>query len=258
MSNRSTSMIPSRSPRAARVIGMAAMLCAPCVFAPVTWAAEQTVVAPPQYANKEGETRDGDAFNNRRNRIRYQQVFDAPAFQAVSSDIIQITGIRFRLDDGDGSVGSFDVVVPKIEIRLSSSPRDSLHMSETFAENVGSDVTVVYPESPLRLSGQWVGLPPQPFNVEIRFEQSFWYDPRAGHLLLEIFKPGQGALMPDFDQGFDGVSFARGGYDNASATLVQHRVGMVAQFIYTAVPEPSVLTLMVVSGLALLLGKGRK
>jgi len=258
MNNRSTPIFPSGSPRAARVLGVAAMLCAPCVFAPATWAAEQTVVSPPQYANQEGETNYGDAFDIQISRIRYQQVFDAPAFQAVSSDIIQITGIRFRLDDGDGSVGSFDVVVPKIEIRLSSSPRDSLRMSETFAENVGSDVKVVYPEAPLRLSGQWVGLPPQPFNVEIRFEQSFWYDPRAGHLLLEILKPGQGAIMPRFDQGFDGVSYARGGYDNASATLVRHRVGMVAQFIYTAVPEPSVMALIVVGGLALLLGKGRK
>jgi hypothetical protein len=256
MKNRSTPIFPSRSQRAARVLGVAAVLCAPCLFAPATWAAEQTVVAPPQYANREGEGQLGDVFDHVRSRIRYQQVYDAPAFQAVATDIINITGIRFRMN-GIAS-GSFDVVVPKIEIRLSTSPNDSAGLSTIFSNNVGPDLLVVYPEASLRLQGQGLGQSPNPFNVEIRFEQSFWYDPRAGHLLLEILKPGDGVLMPMFDLGFNGVGYAMGIYDSPTAALVRHPDGLVTQFIYTTVPEPQSWALGTVGVLCLMLLRRRR
>jgi hypothetical protein len=242
MNHRSTPIFPSRSQRAARVLGVAAMLCAPCVFAPATWAAEQTVVIPVEYATKEGEGKLADVFFNNRPTIRYQQVYDSFTFQSLSADSIQIIGMRFRVN-GPG-IGSFSAVIPTIEIRLSTSTRNPAQMSANFVENVGLDETVVLAEGPLQLSGQAVGAAPQPFNVEVRFEQSFWYDPRAGHLLIDILRagPGSGEAF-DLDLGYFTTGFAIGSYGSSTATVVNREGGLVTQLMFNKVPEPSVWAL---------------
>lgn len=223
-------------------------------------AAEQTVVSPPQYANSDSIFRSSSVpFNNLSSHIRYQQVFDAGAFQAVADDIIQIHGISLRADEARlPGVPWFAAVVPKIEIRLATSPLNASRMSATFADNVGPDLAVVYPEGPLSL---WVSrdnaAAPQPFLTTIRFDQPFWYDPGAGHLLLDILKPEGGA---PFDFGFDagGGAYAIGGYDAPSADLVNRGNGLIVQFIFTPIPEPGVAALLLLGCLALRLGKARQ
>jgi len=205
-------------------------------------ASEQTVVVPIEYANREGDLSFGDVFNQSYNTVRYQQVYDASEFQNLSGDIIQITGVRFRVD-GRG-VGSFDVVLPRVEIRLSTSANSPVQMSRVFSENVGPDNSVVYPEAPLKLTGQGLGLSPQPFNVEIRFEQAFWYDPRAGHLLLDILRPGDGfSIVFPFDLAYDKTGYAISTYNNPTATVLRNNTGLATQFIFNAVPEPSIVAI---------------
>ena len=76
---------------------------------------------------------------------------------------------------------------PNIRINLSTTSQVPDGLSNTFAENVGADDTVVF-NGALPLSSAVTGPDggPKAFDIVITLQTPFWYDPTAGNLLLDV------------------------------------------------------------------------
>ena len=217
-----------------------------------------TLVAPGNLASTEGDSNNAYPFNISDfslNSQRYQQVYNASIFSSLPAGGVIITGIAFRVDDGTGK--SFSSTLSDIQLDLSTTSAGESTLSSTFANNVGANDTIVYARGALSLSGT-VGSSPNPFNVIITFSQPFLYNPATGNLLLDVRNYG-GGLTTQFDStelAGDGigraVTYQGSGVNSATATFVDAQ-GLVTEFIYQTVPEPSTLALAGLSGLSLLL-----
>lgn len=154
---------------------------------------------------------------------RYQQVYDAADFGAVTSPML-ITGIAFRPDGPQGS--AFTTTLRDVQVNMSTAGRGSGALSTTFSDNVGADDTVVYGRGSLALSSTNTTLADgtKAFDVRITFQTPFLYDPTRGNLLLDV-RNYDGGVVPPLD--FASVStdsVARvlttvgGGVDSTSAS----------------------------------------
>jgi PEP-CTERM motif len=218
----------------------------------------QTLVAPGNLTSTEGDSNNGFPFNIQVQSLssqRYQQVYDASLFSSLPAGGVEITGIAFRVDDSFGN--SFSSTLPDIQLDLSTTSAGESTLSTTFASNVGGDDKIVFAAGPLSLSGTGGGSP-NPFDVIINFSQPFAYNPANGNLLLDVHNFG-GGLTTQFDAtdiSGDGMSRVTTyiGQDVGSATAnLSDSNGLVTEFIYQPVPEPTTLALAGLSGLSLLL-----
>ncbi|MBK8096227.1 MAG: hypothetical protein IPK26_03925 [Planctomycetes bacterium] len=110
-----------------------------------------------------------------------------------------ITGLAWRMDNGAAfSGGRLDA-----RIVLSTSSRTAATMSNWFADNEGTDHTVVF--------DGWIDLPPSPanpdvgsFDVFLPLQRAFDYDPARGSLVVDIRKRAQ----PPFplSTAYDGIA----------------------------------------------------
>ena len=121
-------------------------------------------------------------------------------------------------------------------------------LSKTFADNVGSDDTVVH-SGELTLSSSVTGPAsgPKDFDIVIALSTSFFYDPAAGDLLLDVRNFG-GGLTTQFDAASSvGDSISR--VNDQSPDGVNDLIGstdstaLITQFTITPIPEPSTLAL---------------
>ena len=158
----------------------------------------QTIVVPNSVATIEGNGHYGFPFNLDPFGIlsqRYQQIFGASEFASVSG-LFLITKIAFRADsdtqlfffpDGQPFSGPFSSTIANIQINLSTTSKAPGGLSVNFAENVGSDNTVVY-SGALLLSSAFTGpmQGPKDFDIVITLQTPFAYDAAAGNLLLDV------------------------------------------------------------------------
>jgi hypothetical protein len=114
-----------------------------CLGINLTYAVVPTVVVPNSAANTEGNNNNSFPFNltdigfpNQ----RYQQLFDASQFATIGSGLI--TQIIFRPDADTGA--AFSSMLSDIQINLSTSTAADDALSLTFADNVGTDDTIVF------------------------------------------------------------------------------------------------------------------
>lgn len=146
-----------------------------------------TLVIPASLAEREGDSSNyfplsltSPAFS-----MRYQQVFDRSEFSDLSRPML-LTEITFRPEGRILADGAVSGTIPRVEIRLSTTTAGPRSLSEAFADNVGPDEQVAFDGS-LSLSSANVGNPgPKAFDLVIGLEAPFLYDPRLGHLLLEV------------------------------------------------------------------------
>jgi hypothetical protein len=215
------------------------------------------VVSPNGNANNDGNSNNGEPFNNPIPE-RYQQVYDSSQFGAIVG-LHYITGIAFRPDALNG--GAFSSVINSIQIDMSTTQKHSGFtsggLSTTFADNVGIDDAVVF-SGDLSLTSSFSGGPPHPFDIVIVFMNPFAYDPANGNLLMDV-RTFDGSSSTVFDADFvlpgsgglntNGTSRVAGGI-NATNGLTDQSVrgGLVTEFMFTDVPEPSTI----VGGLAAL------
>ncbi|MBZ5602042.1 MAG: PEP-CTERM sorting domain-containing protein [Acidobacteriia bacterium] len=187
---------------------------------------------------------NGDPFNIadfELTEMRYQQVYSSTEF----TNPIVITGIDFRVS---GFEPAFSSTLPSIQIDLSTTSAGIDHLSETFADNVGSDDTVVAAKGALALSGS-AGGPSgvfKAFDVHIQFTTPFLYDPSLGNLLLDVrnFEGGSSAFFSDINSSNDSVSRVISRSVN-DARGIADTDGLITQFDFDAVnaPEPSTYVL---------------
>jgi hypothetical protein len=144
----------------------------------VTTALAQTVVIPNVNENTPGPS--NNAFPYNQGVMRVQQVFAMDQFQGMTGTITQIA---FRVDESAGSpFGPSNPI--DTEVRLCHTTVQPNAMSLNFADNYGSDVTLVY-DGNLVLSSSGSG-----FDIVIDVDDTFIYD-GTQNLLVEykVFSP---------------------------------------------------------------------
>lgn len=193
--------------------------------------------------------------------VRYQQVYDASQFSVISEGGGFINAIAFRPSQSSTLGATADA--SDLQINLSTTAHGPDGLSSQFAQNVGPDDAIVFGPGPISLEGFFsTGSSPQAFEMLISFANPFYYDPRAGNLLMDIrnYSGGHtfGSMSGEFAVG-DPVSRVLGRIDSPSADILSDSFGLVTAFSVTPVPEPSSWFLLLAGGLPLgfWLGRGR-
>jgi hypothetical protein len=210
-------------------------------------ASAAVLVVPNNLAATEGNTNNVYPFNidSFPSTQRYQQVFAGSAFASVSGPQL-ITQIAFRPDGPNGF--PFSSTIANIQFNLSTTNAAIDGLSLIFADNVGSDDTVVFSGS-LSLSSADTGPPegPKAFDIVINLQVPFLYDPSAGNLLLDV-RNISGGNTTTFDAEVtsgDPVSRTSTFFGNVNSPTADFAdtLGLVTQFTIT--PAPAVVPVVV-------------
>lgn len=123
-------------------------LLIPCWVMPL-WLEGANLVAPNQFSNLEAAGFSGALSLN----VRLQEVYSATHFP---SEPIVITELRFRRDTAQTP---FATTIPSIQFSLSTTTKSPDALSSVFAENLGTNTTVVF-SGALSLSSSSTSSPP--------------------------------------------------------------------------------------------------
>jgi hypothetical protein len=212
------------------ILGIVAGLAVVIASGPATFAA--TVVVPTATTSAEGIAGNFMPFSTPGST--YQQLYSATELAPLSGGV-QITEIRFRRDGG--ILAGIPVSQPfsataNIQVTLSTTPKAPDALSVVFADNFGSDATVVY-SGPIAFTSTTTTFP-RAFDVVIVLQTPFSYNAVVGNLLMEIrVFSASGAQSLDAAFATDGVSrsylltSATGPAASGADTL-----GLVTQFVY--------------------------
>lgn len=115
---------------------------------------------------------------------REQSVYAGSLFP---SSPMAITEIWYRPDASLAGAGPFSLTLSEIEVRLSTISRDASQLDFVFFNNVGPDELLVY-------KGPWlyqthfatVGFGAKAFDIQLKLQKPFIYDPRKGNLLVDL------------------------------------------------------------------------
>ncbi|MBI5387580.1 MAG: immunoglobulin domain-containing protein [Verrucomicrobia bacterium] len=131
-----------------------------------------------------------------RHSIRLQEVYSAAQFPPQP---ILITELRFRPSAAYGQ--PFSETISNLQINLSTTLVQPDGLSATFANNPGTNDTVVFAGS-ISLSSACLGPAggPKEFDIVIPLMVPFLYDPSAGNLLVD-FRNFSGSLVTYVDAG---------------------------------------------------------
>jgi hypothetical protein len=199
------------------------------------------IVVPNTLATVEGNDNNFGPFFN--NSVRYQQVYSASQFPS-SSGPLKITQIAFR---PDGSVTDPTLIIrfDSVRIDLSTTSATPSTLSPVFASNVGADNTTVF-NSFVFVNAPVTGPSGGPKDFTIAFALNpFIYDPSAGDLLLDVTAfESSGGISAPFDAESNSPFTAHVDAPDISATSGSpFATGLVTQFQFTPVPEPSTVLL---------------
>lgn len=207
----------------------------------------ESVVVPAANVSSEG----GGGSSVLNDNIRLQEIYSA---SILPDGPITITEMRFRPSALYGA--AFSATISNINIRLSTTLVMPISISATFAENVGTNETVVF-DGELPLSSTFTSSSggTKDFDIIIRFSTPFTYDPSLGNLLVDI-RNSSGSTVTYVDaaaapNGTAGRAFAIG-VDAPVATGMDAGADVI-QFTYTRLASPPVL-LTQPTGLSLLAG----
>lgn len=168
-----------------------AVLSSLVLLGAVAPARSDTVVVPNENEQQPGPSNNAFPFNQ--GDMRYQQVYAADQFQGLTG---LVTQIAYRVDELAG--GAFTSGPIDTEIRLSTTTAGPNNLSETFANNVGPDETLVF-DGPLILSSDGSGA----FDILVDVDDSYFYD-GSGNLLVDIKVFGP-AVTTQFDSAGTGL-----------------------------------------------------
>jgi len=208
----------------------------------------QNIVVPNSLASVEGNSNNGFPFNitgaGGLSSQRYQQVYAASQFSSITSPTL-ISAISFRPDGDFGT--SFSSTLSSIQINLSTTVAAPDGLSTTFASNIGGNDTQVYSGS-LTLSSTNTGGPPRNFDIVITLQTPFLYDPSVGNLLMDVRNFGAGTTTQFDAEVTSGDSISRvftfgSGVGSATGDTADSS-GLITQFTFAAVPEPTTWALI--------------
>ncbi|WP_376694085.1 hypothetical protein [Wenzhouxiangella sp. EGI_FJ10409] len=190
-------------------------------------------VVPDEAAGSPGNTSTSEPFGATgqcTNGMRFQQIVSGDAISGGN-----ISGLAFRLDDGESALGS--VTYGDTTIKLSSTTRTPGNMSKTFADNVGSDETLVF-QGDLTVSAG-TDSPTNPFDFQLPIDVPFNFQGSPRNLLIDI-------TVEDCPAGADGYFFdgdtrdVKSEYafdkDAASAAATTSDGGLVTEGVISSPP----------------------
>lgn len=206
------------------------------------------------------ENIEGDSWNVGPFGGRFQQVYEASDFQSISNGG-WIRWMQFRLDS-PSALGGISITWSNVQINLSTTSKtpfgpNMLH--NTFSDNIGSDDTVVFGPKSLRLSAVQATGEPQPFFLQVSFDQPFLYNPADGNLLLDVRTVGGSTGGNNF---YDASAFT----DDSIACVANAQgsdfgfsePALITAFFVTPIPEPSTWVLLLIGGSGLAYWHKRK
>jgi acetyltransferase-like isoleucine patch superfamily enzyme len=168
----------------------------------------------------------------------YQQVYDKSQFGGQSGTIDRIV---FRADCNIAAVSAFQSGAIDLEIRLSHTSRGPGNLSATFADNVGTDETLVFKDNALTLSStatpiNGAGTCPYAFDLVIDVQDTFVYN-GVDNLLLDVrvfSNPLNVAFDDTLNTGVTSIASTQGFAGAANATVANTLVGrgLVTQFVF--------------------------
>ena len=204
-----------------------------------------TIVIPNVY---DGAPAIGPGTSEPFNRLdrRMQQIYLSSQFTQVASDEIRIEELRFRVDEQHPIGTAFSTVARGLSIFMSTTTRTFDTASRTFSENYDGVLFEALPASDLPING--VRSSATSFDVVIPLPRAYSYDRRVGNLLVDI-QIIDGANLPFLDQQImiEGATFVVSGAASAQ-TGTKSMAGLITEFQYTVVPEPSVGMLAILGG----------
>lgn len=196
---------------------------------------------------------------------RVQQLYGASEFGAIGGSGALITEIRFRSDAEISFAGA--VIVPELEISMSTSLRVPSDLRPVWQDNIGSDETIVFPKGPIQFTYTVDRTHVNSMSVVIPLPKPFYYQPANGNLLLDIKvlqKPQVGAglvrLVLDAEAGPSRVtqySIVIGSPFAINGSVAPY--ALITQFEFAPVPEPGSLACVAIAMLGVAaIRNGRK
>ena len=210
----------------------------------MAWAQTQIVV-PDGLENVEGNSSSADLFVN--GTAHLQQVYASTVFQ-IGAPIARIDAISFRIDTGfQGTfLGSWS-----LSMFMSTTTRSVDNLSPVFNDNVGADFVRVF-GGPMGILVRDSDVNPRPFEVVVRLESPFFYEPSKGNLSIDILAAGTRNLALDAQISVgDSVGRVYANPDALTGTV--DSLGLSTRFDITPVPEPSAIALALCNALVFFL-----
>jgi hypothetical protein len=184
------------------------------------------LVIPPAYTSTEGAGGSSVLLH----AIRLQNVYSSALFP--SNKVLVIRELRYRPSARDG--GPFSTRISNLQINLSTTRAVVGGLSGTFANNVGSNDTVVF-NGGINISSAFEGPlgGPKEFDIIIPLSTPFRYNPAQGNLLIDYRnRSGSGASRIDSGVGNGASRVFALGADSTVAQAVDQGAEVV-QLIYT-------------------------
>jgi hypothetical protein len=210
--------------------GLAALFLQVSAFAATT----NQAVLPLGLENSEGSTADS-VFGG---ALERNVLISSGALPTAWSTPVKITAISFRTDGGH--TFSFNAVVPRVEIRFSSSSKSPASMGPLFSDNAGPDALLAFAHDNVPLMSA-NGPGPNPFGLLFMLDQPFIYNPSAGNLLYNLKTFGS------FGGGdIDAQGQGAGSFGTTAPGLITHPLFVMAvtQFSWEPIPEPNSIALL--------------
>jgi len=170
--------------------------------------ANAAVIIAPQSVNARalGNNSMGVFDNFPSNGSRFQTLYASSLFP--NSGPIYITQIAYR----PKSPGAFNFSLPNYKMTLSTTTKNDDGLENTFANNVGTDASIVA-SGPIEFASQGVIDGISNFDIVFNLAKPFLYDPAKGNLLVDMqyFGPATGNVgqIDAVDYFNDGVSRVR-------------------------------------------------
>jgi hypothetical protein len=176
-------------------------------------------------------------------------IYLASAVAATMPNGGVITRITFRLDGPSGTSVSTDLA--DFEIRMGTAMVPALQSSATYAANVGSDYTTVFPRGSIHWESPASKPGPNPFVLTIPLGQTFTYNPAAGDLVVDLLNYARvpGIVLDGSSAGLSWV----GPVENTQAFAPpQGAAALQLTFIPTPEPVPELVGMvaLIISGLS--------
>jgi len=183
--------------------------------------------------NASGTTPTGPAS------VRYMQIHDASQFGALSGPSL-LTEFAWRPDTIPNASGPRSVT---LQIYASTTTRSVAGLSLTFADNLGTNNTLVFDGT---LTWTTANLPgpgnTRQFDIVFPLTTRFLYDPAAGNLLLDFHQYAEGSAITFDRVSGDPTTRQVVAPDSTNATSAQF-FGDSQVTRFTFVPEPATVAL---------------